>query len=732
MEQNYSSTQLPTTASQQTSSGGASWSNPSRITADDGSSASLGYFSGGDFGAAITGADFDFPQLPDSAVIDGIELFVDGSQTGCYGSISLNLTDTTTKDIGTLSTSYGGPTDLWGAESIDLAEIASIDVTIDTGDVSGGDGIASIDYLSITIYWHIELPNVTSNVPTRVEYKVYSRDGNYLGLLPNVTSKLAFPEDINSAGTSITIVCGKYVNNEVTVSPLLTEAGDPITTEDDRPIVATQTDLLVTTGDSMDEAIFKNSNRVVAYLYNNYYPNGKPMFSGQINRVAFKYGGGDASVKLTVYSDGMDMNNFIARGYPFSYTTDVSQTSSTTYNDVYRDTKGAGWDFFGQTWLTGGAVTNIGAISLQLQGTATCTLSVYDSPNGNLLGSVTKSVSKGAAGVEQFEFAQLITVSPATEYFWALSVAAGQTIRLYRSNTNVYANGTRYRSLYSGGSGGGLWATLVLDADYYFITKSGVPTTTTTYTSDDPVTEMASNILIDYNNRGGLITERDFEATGLSLTYTFVMAFIYDAIRKILELCPLGYYAYVDVGTAEIDIKTTNTAADFTVVRGRHINELNLELSIEQVKNYLLLTGGDTGGGVNLYRDYNDAASSSNYGLRTLPKTDNRVTNTTTANAIGDTFIAENSDETQQTSLTVLNEHIDITLLTPGKTIGFKNFGNFIDDLVLQVARREGNYNDGIAILTLGRLPVRMNDQVEQINRQLLNEQTINNPTAPS
>ena len=118
--------------------------------------------------------------------------------------------------------------------------------------------------------------------------------------------------------------------------------------------------------------------------------------------------------------------------------------------------------------------------------------------------------------------------------------------------------------------------------------------------------------------------------------------------------------------------------------------------------------------------------------MRTLPKTDNRVTNTTTANAIGDTFIAENSDETQQTSLTVLNEHIDITLLTPGKTIGFKNFGNFIDDLVLQVARREGNYNDGIAILTLGRLPVRMNDQVEQINRQLLNEQTINNPTAPS
>jgi hypothetical protein len=133
-----------------------------------------------------------------------------------------------------------------------------------------------------------------------------------------------------------------------------------------------------------------------------------------------------------------------------------------------------------------------------------------------------------------------------------------------------------------------------------------------------------------------------------------------------------------------------------------------------------------------LFRDYPDSESSAFYGLRTVAQTDNRVTTTATANAIGDTFIEENSDEQQETSLTVLNEHMDITLLTPGKTIGFRNFGNFIDDLVLQVVRRDGNYSKGTATLTLGRLPVRMNDEVERINRQLLNEQTINNPTAPS
>lgn len=735
MDRNYSSTKLPTTASQSPSDDGAAWVNPANITAEDDTSSTLGYFNGGDHGATITGSDFDFQQLPDEAVVDGISVYIDGSQTGCYGSVELSDDVNTfdSKDMGTLNGSFGGPNDLWGADSIDPADVANLSVSISTGDVSGGDGVAGIDYLTITVYWHIEVENTESDVPTRIDYKVYSRDGNYLGSLPKVTSDLAFPEDINTAGTSIVITCAIKADNEVTVSPLITEAGDEITTEDDRVIVATQTDLLVTTGNSPDEAIFKNSNRIKAYLYNKYYPNGKLMFSGQVNRVNFKYGGGDATVKLTVYSDGLDLNNFIARGYPFSYTTDVSQIISSDYNDVYRNSgKLIGWDFFGQTWRTGASVTNIGSISLRLQGTAQVTLSVYDGPQGNLLGSVTKNVNNGSPTVTAFDFPQLIDCLPSTDYFWGCSVAEGQSIRLYRSNTDVYADGTRYRSLYSGGgSGGGSWQALPFPADYYFVTKSGVPTTTTTYTSDDPVTEMASGILQDYNDRGGLVTERDFEATGLSLTYTFVVAFIYDALKKILELCPTGYYSYIDVGTAEIDIKQVSEIPDYSVANGRQIHELNIDMSIEQVKNYLLLSGGDTGG-TNLFRDYKDSLSSSNYGIRTVAKSDNRVTITATANAIGETFIEENSEEIQQTTLFLLNEHIDITLLTPGKTIGFRNYGNFIDDMVLQIVRREGNYNKGTALLTLGRIPIRMTDEVQRINRELLNEQTINNPSAPS
>lgn len=733
MEQNYSSTKLPTSASQTPSDDGAAWLNPSNITADDGSSSTLNYFNGGDSGATITGSNFDFQQLPESAVIDGIEVYIDGTQLSCYGDVSINISGAAAKDIGTLSGSYGSSTDLWGLDSIDPADIASIEVSISTGDVSGGDGTASIDYLSVTVFWHIELTAPETDIETRVAYKIYSNDGKYLGELPNVSSKFGFPQDINSAGTSIVVTCGSFVNNEVTAAPLLDESGNVITTEDDLPILATSTDLQVAPGASSDEALFKNGNRLKAWLFNNYYPNGKLEFSGQINRVSFKYGGGDASVKLTVYSDGLDLNNYVARGYPFAYTQDVSQTvNNTTAVTSQVGGKGTGWNRYGQTWLTGAAVDTLGSIKLKMLGTATVTVSVYDAPNGNLLGSTTKAVKVAAATIIQFDFPSLIDVTPSTEYFFALSVEPGQSITTYHSQTNPYANGKMYVSNYSGGSGGGAWAQVSDGSrDMYFITYSGVPTTTTTYSTDDPVSDMAHGILLDYNDRGGLVTERNFQATGLSITYTFVVALIFDAIKKILELSPTGYYAYVDAGTAEIDILPTSTTPDFTVVKGRHINELNLDMSIEQVKNYLLFTGGETAG-VNLYRDYKDNESASNYGLRTGAKTDNRVTVTATADAIGSTFIEENSEEVQETTLTVLNEHIDITQLTPGKTIGFKNFGNFIDDLVLQIVRREPNYSDGIVNLTLGRLPIRMTDQIQRINRALLNEQTINNPSSPS
>lgn len=732
MERNYSSAKLPTTATT-TATGKTTptslWQNPSRITADDASSATWGAYLAGQ-GASITGSVFNFPKLPANAVIDGIQVYIEGSQVGCYGDVTISATGTSGKPISALNGNYGGPTDLWGATIISPSDIATLSVSANTEDVSGGDGSALIDQMVVTIYWHIEAINTPSDVPTRIDYKTYSRDGKYLGLLPNVTSKLAFSQDINSAGSSIQIKCGKFIDNESTAEALQDNTGAPIQTESGLSIMARSSNTMVATGSSDDDAIFKNSNRIKAYLYNKWYPNGKLVFSGQVNKVNFEFGGGNASVDLTVYSDGLDLDNYIARGYPFNYTQDQVQT---VWTSAYTSTVYfyGGWQIFGQTFKTGAGVTNIGAIDLLLRGTATVQLSIYDGPNGNYLGGVTKSV----AGVDQptytrFELPQLLTVLPLTTYFIVVWVDNNQSIDIYYNSAGGYSDGSAYRSDYSGGSGGGSFFSTT--GDLAFKTYSGTPTTTTTYSTDDPVSDMAHGILLDYNARGGAITERDFIATGLSLTYTFNSATIYDALKKILELTPNGYYSYIDLGTAEIDIKPTSSTPDFTIVRGREINKLNIGLSIENVKNSLLFSGGDTGGGTNLFKKYDDSQSIANYGIRLAQKSDNRVTVSATADAVGSSFIDEFSDEAQETSVSVLNDLIDISLLTPGKTIGFKNFGGFIDNLVLVIARREPNFSDGIVNLVLGRLPLRLSDEIQRINRDLILEQTINNPAQPS
>lgn len=730
MDQNYKSSKLPTAASQTPSPAGAAWLNPSRITANDGSSSTLGFFAGGDHGAVITGSVFAIQKLPASAVIDGIQLNIVGSNTGCYGTVSLNISGSTGKDVGALNGGYGGKTDKWGKTTITPTDIANLTASVDLGDVSGGDGIASIDYMQVTVFWHIEVTGLAADVPTRFDYKVYSRAGRYLGLLPNVTTKFAFPQDMNSAGVSFQVTCSKYVDNEVTVDPLLTEAGDPILTESNLPILATVTNMLIAPGAATDEAIFKNSNRVKVWMYNQYYPNGKLMFSGQMKRVKFKYGGGDATVSMTLYSDGFDLNNYIARGYPFSYTTDVDNYVGGASKIVsVAGGKGAGWDLFGQTWKTGASVSNIAAIRLGLNGSADVTVAVYDAVNGNLLAYATKTVSTYWADIV-FEFLSLIPVTPNTTYFFAVSVGDGQSIEIACSPGDTYANGSMYESIYSGGSGGGSYGPIV--GDLGFTTYAGAPTTTTTYSSQDPITGTAHGVLLDYNGRGGTITEGSFDAAGYNLTLKFVVAFILDVINKVIEAAPAGTYYYVDAGASKIDIKKASTTADYTVVRGRHIEELEIDMSIENVKNYLLLTGGDTGAGVNLFKQYGDAASQGNFDLNTATKTDNRMTLTSTADAVGASFIAENAKEQQYTTLTVLNSQMDITKLTPGKTIGFRNFGNFIDDLVLQIVRREPNFSDGYVVLSLGMQPPRLSDEIQRINRDLLNEQTIDNPTAPS
>lgn len=740
----------PLTPATAADAGGAkAWSNVNNAKVEDGAYATcsnVGPGGGGGFPNQLNLTNLGF-AIPTNAIIDGIKLEAKvNANAGCRddGFIYLLRNGGSTAPASTPNVpqnwfgglkwlTYGNATSLWG-RSWTPAEInhanfgASIAAMPNTG-----TGDIYVDSVRITVYWHYSNDVAPADVPKRYLYKVFNA-GQFLGNIPNVTSKFGYSLDINSAGSSIEVECGISVDTAREAgSRLVTEAGDPITTEAGEYIYTDGQPPLIGLGNSVDPRIIQNGNSVQIWEYSYYYPNGKLMFSGQVNNIDAGLGtSADNKIKVTILSDGIDLDNLVARGSPFAYTADQTQNTYNSWVTVSAmGTKGAGWNKYGQSLTVGAGISKYGAVAVMLQGAADVTMSIYDAPNGNLLGSITQAVDTAGATLPiTFGVASLVNTSPGSTLFFDIAVGPGQSITMYYSNSDPYAGGQMYNSNYSGGSGGGGYYP-VAGSDLYFISYQGTATTTATYSSKDPSTGMMQPIIDDYRLRGGSINYAtgSVDATGLSLTATFNTETILDAIKKCLDLSPSGFYFYVDLGTDTIYFKRTLTTPTYKLIKGRHLTDLNIVMSIQNVKNDLLFSGAETAG-TNLFTEYTDPASRTLYGNRLERKSDNRVSIQATADAIGSSFIAENKDEYFETTVTIADTTMDITQFKPGQTVGLRGFGTFIDTLLLQITRIE--YSPENVTLTLGNLPKRFTNDFEQVIRGLVAEQTVANPSAPS
>lgn len=734
----------PTTTTTVDGSGiSGEWDNPANIFADDGTNATAAFLGPPTSTLDLDGQTFGF-NIPSNAVIDGIKMEIEVVSSNRWaeanGVVRLKkagvFVGSNQAGLGSaagLIWTYGSATNLWGT-TWTPAEINAAGFGVDFSAVytsSGNDFTIAIDYIRLTVYWHYSVDVSPADVPKRYLHKVFN-DGVYLGNLPKVTSPFGYALDINSVGSSLIVECGVSADTSALPgSRLLTEAGEPITTELGEHIYTDGQPPIIGAGNSLDPHLIQNGNRIEIWEYSYYHPNGRLVFSGFVNKITAGFGSGtDNKISLLLFSYGSDLDDYIARGAPFAYTLDQLQGLNGLYTLITQDSKGAGWQRYGQTWQPGAGVNNLGAIDVGLNGNCDVTISVYNGISGTLIGSTTKAIAtNGGYAVIRFAFASLLPVVAGQSYFFTLSVGAGQQCYLHY-NTQNYANGGMYSSSYSGGSGGGAYIEMA-GYDINFATYYGVNTTTATYTSKDPTTEMLAPIVDDYNLRGGRITYTDdtIDATGLSLTALFNTETILDALKKVLSLSPNGFYYYVDLGTGILYFKDTPTDPTFTLIKGRHLNKLTLVMSIENVKNDLLFSGATTAG-TNLFTEYRDQESIGNYGLRLERRSDNRVSVQATADAIGDSFLDENKDEYYETTVTVVDMTIDTSLFRPGDTIALRGFGTFIDNLTLQIVRLE--YNQSGVNLTIGNMPKRFSDEFEKIFRGLTAEQTVANPSAPS
>lgn len=726
--------------------GGNAWSNVNNAKVEDGAVASAfgGPGGGGGIINQLNLSNFGF-NIPALAVIDGIKLEIkvdsDGGSSDS-GLIYLNYNGGASSPGNTPNSgqnwfhaglawnTYGGATSLWG-RTWTPAEVnhANFGASI-SNRRNTSTGTSSVDSVRITVYWHYALPTTPQDVPIRYVHRVYN-GSKYLGILPKVTSPFACALDINSVGSTLNIEVGLSADTASQPgSRITTEAGDPITDESGNYIYTDGQPPIVGRGNSVDPLIIQNGNRIEVWQYDYYNPNGKLVFKGQVRRIGAGFGASaENKIKMLLVSTGADMDDYIARGAPFNYTNDVSQATQNNYVTV--NSLGGGWNRYGQSWIVGAGASKLGAISLLMFGAATVTINVYDGPNGVFLGSITKAVdTAGVAAQIQFAVSSLINTTVGGTYFFEVAVGSGQSIIIYYNSTAPYAGGQMYYSNYGGGSGGGGFYPFT--GDLYFITAYGTPTTLATYTSKDPSTEMLKPIIDDYVLRGGKInySASSVDATGLSLTVQFNTETILDALKKLLTTAPAGFYYYVDLGTDTLYFKRTLTTPTIKLIKGRHLTKLDLEMSIENVKNDLLFSGGEVTPGVNLYKEYVDQTSKTLYGQRLARQSDNRVTVTATADAIGGSFITENKSEYYETSVSISAQTMDLTLLKPGMTVGLRGFGGFVDTLVLQITHIE--YTPTQATLTIGDLPQKFSNEFESVIRGLVAQQTVSNPSAPS
>jgi hypothetical protein len=122
----------------------------------------------------------------------------------------------------------------------------------------------------------------------------------------------------------------------------------------------------------------------------------------------------------------------------------------------------------------------------------------------------------------------------------------------------------------------------------------------------------------------------------------FEMKTYSDAIDFLVSMISSGYNWYVDeYGT--FYIKSKPATATHTFIFGRHFSEVNVERSVEKVRNALLFWNGKTDAD-QIFKLYSDAASIEKYGRRIEKATITGVDDETTADQIGSRFLDENKD----------------------------------------------------------------------------------------
>lgn len=179
--------------------------------------------------------------------------------------------------------------------------------------------------------------------------------------------------------------------------------------------------------------------------------------------------------------------------------------------------------------------------------------------------------------------------------------------------------------------------------------------TALTYSSEDPA-EILKDIIDKQKDAGGEVdyTATSIQSTGTTVTYTFNLYTYKEAIDKVLELCPDGWFWYID-NTNTIYLKEESATPDHQLFIGKDITRCEALTDMEGITNKVFFVGGTPAGEEQIYRYYERSGSISTYGVLAEKKVDHRVELSATADTMTDRIL----DKEDAAQLRLILEIVD-------------------------------------------------------------------------
>jgi hypothetical protein len=563
----------------------------------------------------------------------------------------------------------------------------------------------------------------------RYLYKVY-RDEQYITTLANVVSDFGYSQDINTAGAQLEIQLGSTLDD--TGATLDT---DELVTETDDNIVTNNGDNILTRKEYFFNSIpIGLANRVKVWLYYDGAVNGTQVFDGLILNFESDYR--EANLKLSVVSWGVQLDNVMLGTAPSTEvaTNTANNSEIPLYNPIYTD---GSTIQLGQTFQVS-APTDVGSLSLAMRvswdkvsssGTSVNTSvslieGTPDNP-GSVLGGAQRFISNEEQETITFNFATPISLLPTTTYSILVSnvyYSLYNPVYVASDSGNSYASGSLY--IYNEDSG---WSQQASTDLTFSVFSSSSSSLTANYNSFDPSAILRSILQSFGNNGGRIIFDADsIDNTNTLVSYEFKFYTTLESIQKCLELAPGNWYWYIDVGENILHFHSQSGTPSHTLVQGKHIENINIKYTLEDMKNIVYFSGGDTGGGQNLLTISSNTSSINNYGQWLHKQSDNRVTLTSTADIIAKGVLSQNSQPTFQTTVTIPAIVYDIETFSLGEMVAFSAFNDFVNSLQMQIVGLD-RHPDLITLKLASLLPTAPH-RIEDIKRNLERLQTVDNP----